>query len=379
MTQDPHQEPIEPPPAYSRLSSPRPPPIDDIPELASGLPNRICAWNFSGLPEQGSESASATLDGALLPDNPDAFAHEGIFDQHDVVEHLDVIDYLNNPFTRRPEPGKEAVVISHSGLLWLHCHHKVLPSFWKCTACPPNNCFDRWDIQAMEDQHPDYGPSCPRSNCQALASRQSVLVNTQKESIMTVAGENLMASRLEEPLMWCCKCAGFRGHGGGHNLDCAHCLDFEESSCRDCVRCNKFLEPTNFGDGETVQFGVTRLHARASAIVAGTEPAVARRAMVMLKTAYGLDDPVRAWWAVTCSSLILGHSMCKPTVPEITRPLARPTMASTPLTSIYPPESAESVRPFLAYRQPEDIQAPPSRFSAQPWIDSRPQPVRSSH
>ena len=140
-----------------------------------------------------------------------------------------------------------------------------------------------------------------------------------------------------------------------------------------------FLEPTNFGDGETVQFGVTHLHARASAIAAGTEPAVARRAMAMLTTAYELDDPVRAWWAVVCSSLILGHSMCKLTVPEITRPLVRPTVASTPLTSIYPPESVESVRPFLAYRQPEDIQAPPSRFSTHPWIDSGPRPVRSSH
>jgi hypothetical protein len=89
---------------------------------------------------------------------------------------------------------------------------------------------------------------------------------------MTLAGENLMESRVEEPLMWCCQCAGFRGYGGGHNPNCAHCLNLEESSCRDCVRCNKCLEPTNFGNGETVQFGVTHFHNRAAAIVAERRP-----------------------------------------------------------------------------------------------------------
>jgi hypothetical protein len=106
MTQDPQQEPLAPPPAYSRLNSPRPPPIDYIPELALGLPNRLCAWGFSGLPDRGGESASVTSDGALPRDNPDAFAHEGIFEKQNVVERLDVIHYFNSPFMCRPEHGK---------------------------------------------------------------------------------------------------------------------------------------------------------------------------------------------------------------------------------------------------------------------------------
>ncbi|KAH6650505.1 hypothetical protein F5144DRAFT_588966 [Chaetomium tenue] len=361
-----HQGPLEPPPPYSRLSSPRPPPIDAPPEFASGQPNRLCAWDFSNLPDQGSSSAS-TLSGGddTLPlNNPDAFAHQDIFEEHSIVEHVDVVDDLNSPFTRRPEHGKEIVVVSSLSPTWLHCHHKVFPAFWKCMVCPPNDCFSRWDIHEMEEQARNYRPSCYRVYCVGPATRQSVLVNTQKESIMTLSGQNLMTSRAEEPLMWCCHCTGFRSRGGGHHLDCAHCANFEGTSCRDCVRCNKFLEPTNFGNGEMVQFGVAHLHARGLAILAGTKPADGRRAMVMLKTAYGLDDPVRAWWVVACSSLILGHSLYNlalPALPVLTTSLGQPTVPPTPPESTCRPDTIESACPSTRGRHPP------------------PEPTRSSH
>jgi hypothetical protein len=99
----------------------------------------------------------------------------------------------------------------------------------------------------------------------------------------------------------------------------------------------------------------------------------------MLKTAYGLDDPGKAWWAVACSSLILGHSVCRLTVPEVTRPLAQPIVSSTPSTLIYLPEALEYVRPFLAYRQPENIQTLTPRFPSPPPMDLGPRPVGNSY
>ncbi|KAH6853990.1 hypothetical protein B0I37DRAFT_421201 [Chaetomium sp. MPI-CAGE-AT-0009] len=288
------------------------------------------------LPDQGNASATIRPDDVLPLNNPDAFAHQHIFEEQDVAERVDVVEYLRNPFTRQSEPGKETIVVSSLSPRWLHCHHKVFPAFWKCMACPPNNCFDRWDVGAMEDQGPNYRPFCSRSNCGAPASSQSVLVNTQKESIMTLAGKNLMASRVEEPLMWCCSCAAFRGHGGGQNPDCAHCINFEESSCPDCVRCNKFLEPTKYGNGEVVQYGVVHLQARALDILAGREPADARCASVMFNTAYGLDDPVRAWstYHVSDTASFEASSRNRSSGPSISRipsPRRYSHLASPPL------------------------------------------------
>lgn len=376
-----HQEPLEPPPPYSRLSSPRPPPIDAPPAFASGQPNQLWAWDFSNLPDQGSSSASNLLGGndTLPLNNPDAFAHQDIFGEHNVVEHVEVVDYLNNPFTHQPEHGKEIVVVSRLSPMWLHCHHKVFPAFWKCMTCPPNDCFSRWDIHGMEDQARNYRPSCYRVYCVAPATRQSVLVNTQEESIMTLGGQNLMARRAEQPLMWCCHCTGFRSRGGGHNLDCAHCANFEGSSCRDCVGCNKFLEPIKFGNGDMVQFGVAHLHARELAIVAGTEPADGRRAMVMLKTAYGLDDPVRAWWVFACSSLILGHSLYNLALSKLACSLGHPTVAPTPPELTGHPDTIESIRPSIGARRSEHTQAPLARGTAPTEIVSPSGPTGSSH
>lgn len=76
-------------------------------------------------------------------------------------------------------------------------------------------------------------PFCSRPRCGAPVTTQSVLVNTQKESIMTVGGQNLMPSRVEEPFMWCCQCANFRGEGRDQDPECVHCLNSEENRCKE--------------------------------------------------------------------------------------------------------------------------------------------------
>jgi hypothetical protein len=57
-------------------------------------------------------------------------------------------EYLSNPFAVTPEAGKEMVITSDAPP-WLHCHHKVFPAHWQCKACPPNRCFNGWDLKAL--------------------------------------------------------------------------------------------------------------------------------------------------------------------------------------------------------------------------------------
>jgi hypothetical protein len=157
-------------------------------------------------------------------------------------------EYLGNPFAATPEAGKQMVIISDSPP-WLHCHHKFFPAYWQCKACPPNRCFNGWDLKALYQSSRDYQPSCSRQGCAASVTSETVLVNTQKESIMTLGGENLMPSRFEASFMWCCECGGLRQAGRNQSDPCSHCVDFQESDCGECLWCNKFLEPTEFPTG----------------------------------------------------------------------------------------------------------------------------------
>lgn len=170
-----------------------------------------------------------------------------------------------------------------------------MPAYWQCMSCPPQNSFDRWDVKAMHDSAGDYRPSCSRPNCRAPADSRSVLANAQKEEIMTLGGENLMPSRLKEPFVWCCTCAGLRREGRSQDVDCAHCLDVEESSCRDCVRCNEFLEPTRFRNGDIVYWGILDVCSSAQRRRGSRSP---RSIMSLLQ---GRGDSARTAWLVSAS------------------------------------------------------------------------------
>lgn len=139
-----------------------------------------------------------------------------------------------------------------------------------------------------------------------------------------------MADRVEEPFLWCCKCAGLRGEGRRQNPDCDHCASIEESSCSSCVRCNKYLEPTRFSNGDIVYWGVLDVCSRTQRGREGRSP---RDMMSLLQ---GRDDSARAAWLVSASSLILGSSILKAmhrqTIHHVPQPVesqARPAPASS--------------------------------------------------
>jgi hypothetical protein len=211
-----------PPPRYERLPSPRPPPPDNIPEFASGRPNAQDAWDYPDLPGGPPSPVYDEADGSR------------VLNDRDLFEKRELGMYLDDPF-RPAAPGKQIIVTHGPTTEWLHCHHKVFPAFWRCLSCPPHNCFNRWDIRAMDDPSGTYyqPPDCFRPNCRAPITNQTVLVNTQKESIMTVGGENLMPSRVEEPFMWCCQCAVLRGQGRKRDPECVHCVNYEDSRCEE--------------------------------------------------------------------------------------------------------------------------------------------------
>ncbi|KAK4098604.1 hypothetical protein N658DRAFT_412200, partial [Parathielavia hyrcaniae] len=165
------------------------------------------------------------------------------------LEYRTLSEYLRNPLRAPSEPGSHIIVWAESPG-WLRCHHKVFPAFWQCNGCPPNRRSRAWSMTTMHASALDYRPSC--SNCATSVTSQAVLVNTQKESIMTFGGENLMPSRVELSFMWCCRYRGLRWVGSGQirGTRCAHCVGFQASRCPECVWCNKFLEPTKFADGD---------------------------------------------------------------------------------------------------------------------------------
>ncbi|KAK4156155.1 hypothetical protein C8A00DRAFT_12876, partial [Chaetomidium leptoderma] len=290
MNDIPGEDYNESPPSYSRLGSPRPPPPDYNPEFASGRPNEIDVWDYADPP---SPVPSQRGDLSVLNDL-------------DPFERRDMEEYLNDPFKPQLEPGKEMIVVSGSDLKWLCCHYKVFPAYWQCMSCPPHDCFNKWDLKAMHESDGNYRPSCSRPNCGASATSQSVLVNAQKERIATLYGENLMASRVEEPFMWCCQCASLQGDGRNQNPDCDHCINFKESNCPECVRCNKFLEATTFANGDMVKWGVLHLHTRALSTREGYE-VPSSRILSGFRPLHQDDwDPVKAYWMVSASSLLLG-------------------------------------------------------------------------
>ncbi|KAK3309869.1 uncharacterized protein B0T15DRAFT_546033 [Chaetomium strumarium] len=246
----------DPPPPYESLSDPRPPPPDGNPAFASGRPNGLDAWDFNN--HQGSPAAGRRRQ------TSDTFF--GTFDLRDMDE------YVEDPFAPPSEPGRPTVVKGRSDLKWFYCHYKVFPAYWRCPRCPPNDCFHRWDMGAMLDVQRHDLPTCPRPGCLAKATDESFLVNAQKEDITTVSGANLMESRAQDSFMWCCRCWSLRGYMANDQNGCAHCADCTQSECRDCVRCNKFLEPTRLCTGDLVYKGVMDLHARAVAIMEGRSP-----------------------------------------------------------------------------------------------------------
>jgi hypothetical protein len=228
-------------------------------------------------------------------------------------------EYLGNPFAATPEAGKQMVITSDSPP-WLHCHHEIFPANWQCKACPPNRCFNGRDLKALYQSSRDYQSSCSRQGCAASVTSETVLVNTQKESIMTLGGENLMPSRFEASFMWCCECGGLRQAGRNQSGPCSHCVDFQESDCGECLWCNKFLEPTEFPNGDIVQWGVLHLHSRALAIKEGREvPDFLHRTPSQFgKEGYqACQDSVKGCWVVMVSSFLLGSLFLKCGFPQL--------------------------------------------------------------
>jgi hypothetical protein len=133
---------------------------------------------------------------------------------------------------------------------------------------------------------------------------------------MALGGENLMPSRFEASFMWCCKCGGLQLAGKDQTNPCFHCVDFRESHCRECLWCNKFLEPTEFANGDIVCWGVLHLHIRALAIKEGQEASdFPHRIPGQFGTAgyQACQESVKACWVVMVSSLLLGSLFLRAT------------------------------------------------------------------
>jgi hypothetical protein len=322
---------LSPPPRYSRLPSPRPPPIDEVPEFASGRPNRLDAWDYAALSVNlsNTEPTSTPQQDGLWPTS---------LNDRDLFDERDLDDYLNNPYRYPTHPDRQLILKgSPSNLPWLHCHHKVFPVHFQCMLCPQHNCLDYWRIREMAKDAREYQPRCPRPRCGANITTGTVLVNAQKEDIMTVGGENLMESRLRETFVWCCNCTALRSLDGHENQECAHCAHPRESRCPDCIKCNKFLEPVRFCNQEIVHRGVLHLHMRALAVKAGEAEPNPRQPDKLVHTRIHFGDPWASVWNIMASSMVLGSLFLEisPPSPEAL-PLSRPVRLSTSVvTAVY--------------------------------------------
>lgn len=334
MNHNSHGDGQDPPPPYSQLEGPRQASPHHPQGLAPGRSMHVNVWTTPGWNFEALSTASSSSSLTVLDDRDR-------FEDRDMEEHLD------DPFAPPSEAGKQLIITSqHPSLVWLSCHHKVFPAYWQCMSCQPRDTFNRWDVKAMHDSAGGYRPSCSRPNCRAPADSRSVLANAQKEAIMTLGGENLMPRRVEDPFMWCCTCAGLRGEGRSQSVDCAHCVNVEESSCPDCVRCNGFLEPTRFRNGDIVHWGVLDV---CSPTQRGRGARSPRSIMSLLQ---GRGDSARAAWLVSASSLILGSSIIKAmhrqTMHQAPNPIEPPArLVSTPSrgrrrTPQTPPDGANS-------------------------------------
>ncbi|KAL1843824.1 hypothetical protein VTJ49DRAFT_7175 [Mycothermus thermophilus] len=308
MTQEPARDagPDEtPPPDYSQLSV-RAPPIDDVPEYAWGRPNRLDPWDF------------VQQLAASIPNPNDNEGEDG--EPGFVYRHLG--DYLRNPFVNHPRGNKQLILTCVATINWLNCHYKVFPIWWKCIdGCPPHDAFDYWSVLKLTENPAEYRPRCFRPGCQGRIRPNTVLLNAQNEEIMTVSGENCMPSRMEEPLMWCCSCGNIRGgiwdSPAGPSRGCSHCDSYSESTCEQCVRCNKFLEPVRLCNGDLVKWGV--LHQQRLALMARGNTDVAMDSVTVVRDPQRLvhgtvaadGDPRQDVWKIISSNLISASNLLK--------------------------------------------------------------------
>jgi hypothetical protein len=297
-------------PTYSQLTGPRPPPFDNVPDFASGRPNQLDQWDFMRF------SPSNSLDDATMegdePEEPELPYLLGNTPDQGPFEFRNLREFLLDPFTNHPAHGRHLILKCRATICWLHCHHKVFPLWWKCSAgCPAHDCFDCFNLVELTGDRKNYRPHCSRTGCGAPINPNVVLLNAQKEEVMTAAGENLMPSRLEEPLMWCCACYNIRGHNWGWRIRrdngqetpvCSHCENYQSSACPDCIRCNKFLEPVRFCNGDIVRYGVLHVHQLATRSRQGEVRAPGK---MIVENTPDVGDPGEDIWEIAVSAMLL--------------------------------------------------------------------------
>lgn len=104
--------------------------------------------------------------------------------------------------------------------------------------------------------------------------------------------------------------------------NCAHCLDSQQSSCKDCVRCNKFLEPIQFCNGDMVKHGILHLHLRGLGISGELVASDTRWPHKFL--AGDSDDRFESTcWKLACSSLLAACAFLGNNLPPIVQQQAQ--------------------------------------------------------
>jgi hypothetical protein len=157
----------------------------------------------------------------------------------------------------------------------------------------------------------------------------------------------------------------------------------------DSLRCNKFLEPTSYCNGEMVKYGVLHLHARGLAFGEGRADPEARYARIFTNTQLPRGDTRNIIWRVIGSAMALGGLFFEPPRPVsqqvrvvdapvhvVTRrhPESRHSQnqAQSPNTRGHQRQHRDSQRPSL----PLDLRGPPRsqpssvrRSDLPPWED----------
>jgi hypothetical protein len=197
----------------------------------------------------------------------------------------------------------------------LFCH-QVFAAYWQCgKGCYGDRSYNRVNIFAALGGELPLSSSLSCSNCGEPGKDITVLANGQKQPIMLTSGEVLMSSRLNtERYMWCCHCRDLSVDGVSRNNNCDHCRNPRGNRCPQCFRCNDYMEPTRFCNGDLVKYGILHVHESAIALRDGTPPPREARFSALLSELSILmrhlgpeaRERISIMWRLTMSAISFG-------------------------------------------------------------------------